>query len=36
MEIIGRPFTESVLIEIAYSFEQASNLRKVPQSTPAL
>jgi Asp-tRNA(Asn)/Glu-tRNA(Gln) amidotransferase A subunit family amidase len=33
MEIIGRPWSEPVLIEIAYGFEQASHLRKPPVST---
>ena len=33
MEIIGRPWTEPVLIEIAYAFEQVSHLRKPPLST---
>jgi Asp-tRNA(Asn)/Glu-tRNA(Gln) amidotransferase A subunit family amidase len=36
MEIIGRPWSEPLLIEIAYSFEQASRFRKVPLSTPDL
>lgn len=36
MEIIGRPFSEPTLIEIAYGFEQASHLRKPPVSAPAL
>lgn len=36
MEIIGRPFSEPVLIAIAYSFEQASRLRRPPQSVPEL
>lgn len=36
MEIIGRPWSEAVLIEIAYSFEQHSHFRKMPVSTPAL
>ena len=36
MEIIGRPWSEPVLIEIAYSFEQHSHFRKMPVSTPAL
>lgn len=36
MEIIGRPFSEPTLIEIAYSFEQASHLRRPPVSAPAL
>ena len=30
MEIIGRPWTEPLLIEIAYNFEQASRFRKAP------
>ena len=36
MEIIGRPFSEPVLISIAYSFEQASRLRRSPQVVPEL
>lgn len=36
LEIIGRPFSEPVLIEIAYAYEQASRVRKAPASTPAL
>lgn len=36
MEIIGRPFSEPILIEIAYGFEQASLLRHPPLSTPDL
>lgn len=36
MEIMGRPFSEGKLIEIAYAFEQASHLRRLPESTPAL
>lgn len=34
MEILGRPFSEAVLLEIAYAFEQSTNLRRPPQSTP--
>jgi Asp-tRNA(Asn)/Glu-tRNA(Gln) amidotransferase A subunit family amidase len=34
MEIVGRPWSEPVLIEIAYGFEQASMLRKAPLSVP--
>ena len=30
MEIIGRPWSEPLLIEIAYGFEQASRFRKAP------
>ncbi len=36
LEIIGRPFSEPVLIEIAYAFEQLSKSRKQPVSTPPL
>ena len=36
MEIIGRPWSEPTLIEIAYSFEQISKLRRTPVSTPDL
>lgn len=34
MEIIGRPWSEPVLIEIACGFEQASKVRRPPLSTP--
>ena len=30
MEIFGRPWSEPLLIEIAYGFEQASKIRKAP------
>jgi Asp-tRNA(Asn)/Glu-tRNA(Gln) amidotransferase A subunit family amidase len=33
MEIIGRPWSEPLLIEIAYGFEQASQFRKAPFAT---
>lgn len=36
MEIMGRPWSESLLISIAYGFEQHSHFRKPPASTPAL
>ena len=36
LEIAGRPFSEAVLIEIAYSFEQLSQFRKAPVSAPPL
>ncbi|HZK29357.1 MAG TPA: amidase family protein [Clostridia bacterium] len=36
LEIAGRPFSEPVLIEIAYGFEQISCLRRPPASAPAL
>lgn len=36
MEILGRPFSEPTLIEIAYGFEQATHHRKLPMATPPL
>lgn len=36
MEILGKPFNEPVLIEIAYGFEKATENRKLPPTTPAL
>ena len=36
LEIVGRPWSEPVLIEIAYGFELASGFRKAPLITPAL
>jgi len=36
MEILGRPFSEATLIEIAYGFEQATHHRKPPLSAPPL
>jgi amidase len=36
MEFLGREFTEGDLLQIAYSWEQATHLRRVPASTPAL
>ena len=36
MEILGRPFSEATLIEIAYAFEQATHHRKPPLSVPPL
>ena len=36
LEILGRPWGESVLIEIAYGFEQATQHRRLPSSTPPL
>jgi amidase len=36
MEIFGRPFSEATLVEIAYSFEQATRHRKPPLSAPPL
>jgi Asp-tRNA(Asn)/Glu-tRNA(Gln) amidotransferase A subunit family amidase len=34
LEILAREFDDSTLIEIAYSFEQATHYRKAPVSTP--
>ena len=36
LELLGRPFDESTLLALAYSYEQASQPRRVPFSTPAL
>ena len=36
LELLGRPFSEGKLIGYVYSFETGANLRKAPQSTPAL
>ena len=36
VSILGRPWSESMLLHAAYSFEQASHARKPPRSTPAL
>ena len=36
MDILGRPWSEGRLIEIAYGFEQATHYRKPPGSTPPL
>lgn len=36
MEIMGRPWSEGLLISIAYAFEQHSYFRRPPASTPAL
>lgn len=36
LEIIGRPWSEPTLIEIAYAFEQISQMRRPPESTPEL
>lgn len=34
MEILGRPYSEGVLIEIAYGYEQHAKVRKQPTITP--
>lgn len=36
IEILGRPFSESRLIELAHAYEQASRARVAPRTTPAL
>ena len=36
MEFVGRPWSEPTLIKLAYAFEQASQLRQPPQTTPPL
>jgi amidase len=36
IELLGRPFGEPTLIALAYSFEQSTNHRRPPSSTPPL
>jgi len=36
IEILGRPFSERTLVQIAYGYEQASKKRVAPKSTPGL
>ena len=36
LQIIGRPWSEPLLLEIAYAYEQATHHRKPPATTPAL
>ena len=36
IDMIGRPFSDALLVKLAYSFEQATKLRKPPQSTPPI
>jgi len=36
IEFLGRPWSEKLLIEIAYSYEQATKHRRPPRSAPAL
>lgn len=36
IEIIGKPFEDPKLLQIAYGYEQVSKRRKSPQTTPAL
>ncbi len=36
LQIVGQPWTEGALIEIAYAYEQATRHRKPPSTTPLL
>ncbi|MGU7770307.1 amidase family protein [Burkholderia sp. MR1-5-21] len=36
MDILGKPWREAALLSIAYSFEQATHVRRPPQSAPPL
>jgi hypothetical protein len=36
MDILGKPWSEGRLIELAYSFGQEVHVRKPPSSAPAL
>ena len=36
MELLGRPFSEPKLIQLAYAYEQASRARVAPKTTPHL
>jgi len=36
LEFFGRPFTEAMLLNFAYAYEQATLLRKPPPLTPPL
>jgi amidase len=36
IEFVGRPWSEPLLIRLAYAFEQATNSRRPPASTSAL
>ncbi|HTX53555.1 MAG TPA: amidase family protein, partial [Candidatus Baltobacteraceae bacterium] len=36
MDILGKPWSEAKLIGFAYAFEQATKMRRPPQSTPPL
>ncbi len=36
IELLGRPFSEPMLIRIAYAYEQASHKRVAPKTTPPL
>ncbi|AHG02218.1 amidase (plasmid) [Halostagnicola larsenii XH-48] len=36
LELLGRPFDEPTLLELAYSFEQATEHRRPPETTPPI
>ena len=36
LEFLGRPFSEALLLKLAYAFEQGTQHRKPPKTTPAL
>ena len=36
IEMLGRAFSEGMLLGIAYDYEQSANHRKLPSSTPSL
>jgi Asp-tRNA(Asn)/Glu-tRNA(Gln) amidotransferase A subunit family amidase len=36
MDILGKPWSEAELLSLAYSFEQATQFRRSPQTAPAL
>ena len=35
-ELLGRDYSEPLLLSLAYAFERAAKVRKAPLSTPAL
>jgi amidase len=36
IEIVGKPFDDQALLQVAFGYEQVSQRRKAPTSTPAL
>jgi Asp-tRNA(Asn)/Glu-tRNA(Gln) amidotransferase A subunit family amidase len=36
LELMGRPFSEGILLQYAYAFEQRTHHRRLPATTPAL
>ena len=36
IEFLGRPFTEAMLLSLGYSYEQATQRRRPPTTTPPL